>query len=69
MPVILPKDIEKNWLDNTLSNKEIKNFLKPYPDIEMKAHTISPLITSNTLNRNDPRVIEQYNYPELNKKE
>lgn len=69
MPVILPRDIEKNWLDNTLSDKEIKNFLKPYQDIEMKAHTISPLVTSNTLNRNVPRVMEPYNYPELKEME
>jgi putative SOS response-associated peptidase YedK len=65
MPVILPREIERGWLDNTLSNDEIKGYLKPYPDSEMKAHTISRLITSKTENRNAPRVIEPYSYPEL----
>jgi putative SOS response-associated peptidase YedK len=66
MPVILPKEIEKRWLDNKLSDNEIKKILKPYPDNKMKAHTISRLITSKTLNRNVPKVIEPYSYPELN---
>ncbi|MFE3845948.1 SOS response-associated peptidase [Thermoplasmatota archaeon] len=65
MPVILPRDIERGWLDNTLSEDEIKGYLKPYPDSEMKAHTISRLVTSNTENRNVARVIEPFNYSEL----
>jgi len=65
MPVILPKEIERRWIDDTLSDIEIKDFLKPYPDEEMKAHTISKLITSQTENRNVPKVIENYKYTEL----
>jgi putative SOS response-associated peptidase YedK len=65
MPVILPKKIERDWLNNTLSINEIKNFLIPYPDEEMTAHTISRLITSKTDNRNVPKVIESFNYPEI----
>ena len=65
MPVILPKEIERGWIDNTLSDNEIKEFLKPYPDHEMKAHTISRIITSKTENRNVPKVIQPSNYNEL----
>jgi putative SOS response-associated peptidase YedK len=65
MPVILPKDIERRWIDNTMSISDIKSFLIPYADEEMKAYTISRLVTSKTQNRNVPEVIKPYNYPEL----
>ena len=65
MPVILQKENEHRWIDNTLTKNEIKSFLTPYPDDEMKAHTISRLVTSKTRERNVPEVIDPYNYPEL----
>jgi putative SOS response-associated peptidase YedK len=65
MPVILSKEIERGWINNTLSDNEIKDFLKPYPDDEMNAHTISRIITSKTENRNVPKVIQPYKYNEL----
>lgn len=65
MPAILSKVNEKKWLDNNLSDDEIISFLKPYPDDEMEAYTISRLITSKVGNRNNPSVIKPFNYPEL----
>ena len=65
MPVILQKKREQDWHNNNLSIEEIKNLLKPYPDGEIKAHTISRLITSKKNNRNVKQVIDPYNYPEL----
>lgn len=65
MPVILTKDNEKGWINNTLSDNEITKYLRPYPDDEMEAYTISRLVTSKTENRNVPKVIEPFNYPEL----
>lgn len=65
MPVILHKENEHQWLDNTLTEDEIKSYLIPYPDDEMNAHTISRLVTSKTRDRNVPDVIYPYDYPEL----
>ncbi len=65
MPVILPWKTQRRWLDNTLSEDEIKSFLISYPDEKMEAYTISRLITSKTRDKNIPEIIEPYNYPEL----
>lgn len=65
MPVILPWDLQEKWINNTLSEQDIKSFLIPYPDDDMETFTISRLITSKTQERNVPRLIEPYSYPEL----
>ena len=65
MPVILPIENQKDWLNNSISEGEIKKFLVSYPDNEMEAYTISKLITSKLENKNIPDVIKPYNYPEL----
>ena len=41
MPVIIPRDKQRKWIDNSLNQEEIQDFLVPYPDEEMQAHTIS----------------------------
>jgi len=65
MPVILPLENQKDWIDNSLSVDEIKSFLVSYPDEEMESHTISKRITSKTLKRNVEEVIEPFEYPEI----
>jgi len=65
MPVILPKEQEKQWLTANLSEDDIKAFLQPYPQEHMQAHTISKRVTSTALPRNVPEVIEPFRYPDL----
>ena len=65
MPVILPPKIERDWLNTDLTDDQIKNFFHAIDDSEMKAHTISGLITSRKENSNVPVVIEKFEYPEL----
>jgi len=65
MPVILPKENEKMWLENDLSKDEIVELLIPYPEDKMKAHTISNFVTSSAKNKNVKKVIEPFSYPEL----
>lgn len=65
MPVILPRDKQQKWIDNSLHREEIKDLLAPYPDEKMQAHTISRLITSKNKDRNIQEVIKPYSYPEL----
>jgi len=65
MPVILPKDVEMNWIDSDLSDDEIMMMLQPYPEQMMDAYTISKRVTSRTLERNVPEVLDSFEYPEL----
>jgi len=65
MPVILRRDTERQWLDQSLIKDEIVNLMQPYDDEFMEAHTISKLITSRTESSNQERVIEVCEYPEL----
>lgn len=65
MPVIVTRDKQRKWIDNSLNKEEIEDFLVPYPDEEMQAHTISRLITSKEKERNVPDVIEHHSYLEL----
>lgn len=69
MPVILPKDKERQWLDVSLSADEAQTLLVPYDDQELKAHTISKLISHKQNNTNVPQVIQQFHYQELDSKE
>lgn len=66
MPVILPMELEKDWLQPDLSKTDIQSFFKPYATEEMEAYTISKLVSSRTENRNVAEVQRPYHYPELN---
>ena len=63
--MILPPKIERDWLNTDLNDDQIKNFFHAIDHREMKAHTISRLITSRKENSNVPVVIEKFEYPEL----
>ncbi len=65
MPVILPEEIERDWLDNDLTDEQIKKFFPAIDERKMEAHTISKLITSRKENSNVAEVQERYVYPEL----
>ncbi len=65
MPVIIPPERYKKWLQPGLTADEIRSFFHPYPDTAMRSHTISKRITSRTENSNSPAVLEPFTYPEL----
>ena len=65
MPVILPQDAEKKWLEPNINALEIKNLMTPLDDRLMEAYTISRRITSRSENPNVPETIERMEYPEL----
>jgi putative SOS response-associated peptidase YedK len=68
MPVILPKDQEREWIDPSLSKKAAEALLVPYNDTLMEAFTISRLITSRQRDPNVPEVSQPFTYPELQRK-
>ena len=51
MPVILDTETETLWIENL---RPIDNFIKPFDEEKMKAHTISQIISSK--NHNVPEV-------------
>ena len=65
MPVILKKKDEKRWLSNELNPDEANSFLVPYAQEDMEAYPVSRMITQRGTEKNVPRVIEKFDYPEL----
>ena len=65
MPVILPKEHERRWIDASLSKQDIESLLVPFDDELLEAYTISRLITARGKNPNVRGVSEPFVYPEL----
>lgn len=65
MPLILDPEKEFQWLSPVLSKENIQEFLRPFPEQGMKAHSISKRITSRTESPNVPEVKEPFVYAEL----
>jgi putative SOS response-associated peptidase YedK len=62
MPAVLDSDSEKLWLDQSASQDDLISCLKPLSSDMFKAHTISPLVSSKTANKNTPDLISPYQY-------
>jgi len=56
MPVILPRDVEQVWLDQSITDSTfLKSLLTPYPSDQMMAYEVSPFI--NSVNNNGPQCL------------
>lgn len=66
MPLIISREKEKSWIDNSLSPEQIKSLIKSFPENEMEAYTISTQANSPRNNRNVPEILNPVEYPELN---
>lgn len=64
MPVILPKQSEKKWLNQDLSKQDIQSLCAQYPEEGMQAWTISKMITARNGDTNVPKIIEKVDYIE-----
>jgi putative SOS response-associated peptidase YedK len=65
MPVVLPSDKEKAWLEADLERDEIASLLVPLDERAMEAWPVSKLITTRGADKNVPDVIERFDYDEL----
>ncbi len=65
MPLIISPEDERKWVDPGLSAEKIRNLIKPYPEDEMKAYTISTDANSARKNRNVPEILNPVTYAEL----
>jgi putative SOS response-associated peptidase YedK len=64
MPVILPADVEKDWLNTNTDQQQILSFLNPLDDSLMQAYTISRLISMPGAEKNIPEIIRPFSYDE-----
>jgi putative SOS response-associated peptidase YedK len=60
MPVILNKERETEWISGELSLLKRKKLLLPYSDSDLKAFTVTPLLSSASADPADPRMTEPY---------
>lgn len=65
MPVIIPREYEKDWLNPELTKDDVLALCQPVADAQMQAYTISKRITSKTEETNVPEVQQEELYPEL----
>ena len=68
MPVIIPREYEKDWLNRDLTTDDVKAFCQPFDTTRMKAHTISKLITTKGADTNVAGVMEVHDYEKVNTK-
>jgi putative SOS response-associated peptidase YedK len=66
MPVIIPREYEKDWLNPQLNKDDVLALCQPIEGEKMEAYTISKRITSKTEETDVPQVQEREFYPELN---
>ena len=65
MPVILPKEFERDWLNPTLTKDDVLAFCRPYDEHKMEAWTISRRISDRTSPKNTEDIFLPFEYPEL----
>jgi putative SOS response-associated peptidase YedK len=65
MPVILPPDREKLWVQNDLERETIQSLLAPGNMQEMEAYPVSGMINKLGFNTSHPEVTARHLYPEL----
>ena len=60
MPVILEKELEKDWISGEPSLLQRKKLLKAYNESDLEAFTVTPRLSSPHADPTDPRMIEPY---------
>jgi putative SOS response-associated peptidase YedK len=65
MPVILPRDQEKRWLENGQEREVIQSMLQPFDPAEMEAYPVSRRVNQLGFNLSDAQVLEKQEYPDL----
>jgi putative SOS response-associated peptidase YedK len=67
MPLIISMEDEQNWIDPDLPTQAITALIKPYPEADMTAYTVSKIANGSKNDRNVPEILEEVEYPELAK--
>lgn len=66
MPVILPREYEKDWLNPNLTKEDVLALCEPIDDASLEAYTVSKMITDRKVDDKDiPAICRHFEYPEL----
>lgn len=65
MPVILPREYEKDWLNPNLNKEDVLALCQPSEQSGIQGYTISKLITSKKEETDVPKVLEPEVYAEI----
>ena len=65
MPLIISREDEEKWIDANLKKEHIVKLIKPYPETDMQAYTISQEANYPKKNRNIAEIMNKFEYPEL----
>jgi putative SOS response-associated peptidase YedK len=65
MPVLIPKEFEKDWLNKNLSKEDVLALCRPFDRDGMKANTVSKLITTKQADTNVEEVLHLHNYEKV----
>ena len=63
MPVILPGEREREWINGNLSLRKANQLLLPFDQKELHAHKISPILSRADAEPSDPAIIKPYDHP------
>jgi putative SOS response-associated peptidase YedK len=69
MPLIISAGDEIKWLDTDLKTEKIRELIKPFPETQMAAYTISRDANNARNNRDVPEIMHPVEYKELQEKE
>ena len=64
MPLILPWEHEKTWLDDTVPPGEIQQLIMPFPEEYLTDYSVPPLRGVHSLG-NTPEAVKEHRYAEL----
>ena len=65
MPLIIPRELEGEWIKPELTKEQIKELIKPYDENKMEAYTVSKMVNNAKIYRNIPEALERVEYGEL----
>ncbi len=65
MPVILKKENERKWIDESLNKDAIDTLMLPYDEDNLETHTVSKLVSVRKEDSNVPGAIEEFHFKDL----
>lgn len=65
MPVFIPREYEKDWLNKNLSKDDVLALCQPFKSDAMKANTVSKLITTKEADTNIEDVLKLHKYEKV----
>ena len=66
MPVIIPDEYKKDWLNPNLTKDDVLSLCQPFENGLMQGHTISNMITKRGVDTNVGEVLKLHNYEKIN---